>query len=60
MLPDTIKNAGMTAVWEQALESLYKESNTMTLDRFMLSIRSWITQAIKEILINRGVCDKHD
>ena len=60
MLPDTIKNAGMTAVWEQALESLYKESNTMTLDRFMSSIRSWITQAIKEILINRETWDKHD
>ena len=50
MLPDTIKNAGMTAVWEQALESLCRNSPTMTLDRFMTSIKNWITQATREIL----------
>ena len=50
MLPDTIKNAGMTAVWEQALESLCRNSPTMTLNRFMTSIQNWIKQAIREIL----------
>lgn len=54
ILPDTIKSPGVTAVWEQALESLCNNSGTMTSDRFMTSIRNWITQVTREIL-DKGI-----
>ena len=52
MIPDNIKNAGMTAVWEQALDSLAQNSPKMSIDRFMSSIKSWISTVIREVSAN--------